>query len=83
MQGNFILGCSGWNYPDAPDKGGWTRIFYPEKATKRLRYYSQIFNAAEIDATFYLRFLFKNYKRHFYRNGKRYSRKIPVFNKGT
>jgi uncharacterized protein YecE (DUF72 family) len=50
MQGNFILGCSGWNYPDTQDKGGWTRIFYPEKSTKRLRYYSQIFNAAEIDA---------------------------------
>ncbi|HEY7080338.1 MAG TPA: DUF72 domain-containing protein, partial [Nitrososphaeraceae archaeon] len=59
MQGNLILGCSGWNYPDTPDKGGWTGIFYPEKSTKRLHYYSQIFNTAEIDSTFYHRFYSK------------------------
>jgi hypothetical protein len=22
--GELLLGCSGWNYPDNPDKGGWT-----------------------------------------------------------
>ena len=53
MQGNLILGCSGWNYPDTPDKGGWTEIFYPDKETKRLRYYSQFFDTAEMDSTFY------------------------------
>ncbi|MFY9797923.1 MAG: hypothetical protein WAK17_12160 [Candidatus Nitrosopolaris sp.] len=36
-----LLGCSGWNYPDTADKGGWTGVFYPDKDTKRLRYYSQ------------------------------------------
>jgi hypothetical protein len=26
-----LLGCSGWNYPDTADKGGWTGVFYPDK----------------------------------------------------
>jgi uncharacterized protein YecE (DUF72 family) len=52
----FLLGCSGWNYPDTADKGGWTGVFYPDKDTKRLRYYSQFFNTAEMDSTFYDRF---------------------------
>ena len=51
--GELLLGCSGWNYPDTPDKGGWTGVFYPDKDTKRLRYYSQFFNTAEMDSTFY------------------------------
>src|SRR5712691_7362528 len=52
----FLLGCSGWNYHDPPDKGGWTGVFYPDKNTKRLRYYSQFFNTAEMDSTFYEKF---------------------------
>lgn len=24
IMGNLFLGCCGWNYPDTPDKGGWT-----------------------------------------------------------
>ena len=56
MQGNIVLGCSGWNYPDTPDKGGWTGVFYPNKDTKRLRYYSQFFNTAEMDSIFYEKF---------------------------
>jgi uncharacterized protein YecE (DUF72 family) len=52
----LLLGCSGWNYPDTPDKGGWTGVFYPDKDTKRLRYYSQFFNTAEMDSTFYEKF---------------------------
>ncbi|MFZ0893788.1 MAG: DUF72 domain-containing protein [Candidatus Nitrosopolaris sp.] len=51
--GDLLLGCSGWNYPDTADKGGWTGVFYPDKDTKRLRYYSQFFNTAEMDSTFY------------------------------
>ncbi len=35
--GDLMLGCSGWNYPDSADKGGWTGVFYPAKTTKRLR----------------------------------------------
>jgi uncharacterized protein YecE (DUF72 family) len=45
--GEVVLGCSGWNYPDTADKGGWTGIFYPDKDIKRLRYYSQ-FKTAEM-----------------------------------
>jgi uncharacterized protein YecE (DUF72 family) len=54
--GELLLGCSGGNYPDTADKGGGTGVFYPEKDTKRLRYYSQFFNTAETDSTFYERF---------------------------
>jgi len=25
-----LLGCSGWNYPDTADKGGWTGVFSPK-----------------------------------------------------
>jgi uncharacterized protein YecE (DUF72 family) len=53
---DLLLGCSGWNYPDTADKGGWTGVFYPDKDTKRLRYYSQFFNTAEMDSTFYEKF---------------------------
>jgi hypothetical protein len=24
--GEFLIGRSGWNYGDTPDKGGWIRI---------------------------------------------------------
>jgi len=54
--GELMLGCSGWNYPDSADKGGWTGVFYPDKDTKRVRYYSQFFNTAEMDSTFYEKF---------------------------
>jgi hypothetical protein len=41
---SLLIGCSGWNYPDTPDEGGgWAEVFYPDKETKRLRYYSQFF----------------------------------------
>jgi uncharacterized protein YecE (DUF72 family) len=53
---DFLIGCSGWNYSDTSDKGGWTGVFYPDKDTKRLRYYSQFFNTAEMDSSFYERF---------------------------
>src|SRR5919197_2694125 len=50
MSEQVLVGCSGWNYGDTPDKGGWTGVFYPDKDTKRLRYYSQFFNTAEMDS---------------------------------
>jgi uncharacterized protein YecE (DUF72 family) len=50
---SLLLGCSGWNYPNTPDKGGgWTEIFYPYKGTKRLSYCSRFFETAEMDSTF-------------------------------
>lgn len=45
----FYIGTMGFSYKD------WTAAFYPSEATPReyLRYYSRIFNAVEIDSTFY------------------------------
>ncbi len=39
-----------------PKKGGWTGAFYPDSKTKRLTYYSQFFETAEMDSTFYEKF---------------------------
>jgi uncharacterized protein YecE (DUF72 family) len=64
--GEFLLGCSGWNYADTPEEGGgWTGVFYPSKDTKRLRYYSQFFNTVEMDSTFYEKFYSKMTKGTF------------------
>ena len=50
------IGCSGWSYADPVEKGGWTKVFYQSAETKRLQYYSQFFNTAEMDASLYERF---------------------------
>ena len=63
---DYYLGCSGWNYGDKPDKGGWLDIFYPTKDTKRLRYYSEFFNTVEMDSTFYEEFYSKMNKGLFF-----------------
>ncbi|MEE8132675.1 MAG: DUF72 domain-containing protein [Nitrososphaerales archaeon] len=49
---DFLLGCSGWNYPDLPPDG-WLGVYYPSRKTKRLQYYSKFFKTAEMDSTFY------------------------------
>jgi len=41
------LGTSGWSYKE------WIGPFYPDKETKMLSHYSQVFTTAEIDSTFY------------------------------
>jgi hypothetical protein len=46
----FVLGCSRWNCTGTAENGGWTREFYTDKDTKRLRYYSQFFNTAEMES---------------------------------
>ena len=56
MTSNVLIGCSGWSYNDSQDKGGWLNVFYPDKKTKKLRYYSQFFNTVEMDSTFYKEF---------------------------
>ena len=56
MTSNVLIGCSGWSYSDPQDKGGWLDVFYPDKKTKKLRYYSQFFNTVEMDSTFYKEF---------------------------
>jgi uncharacterized protein YecE (DUF72 family) len=48
-----LIGCSGWSYSDSFDKGGWVKVFYPDAQTKKLQYYSQVFDTAEMYATFY------------------------------
>ena len=62
----YYLGCSGWNYGEIPEKGGWINIFYPDKQTKRLRYYSEFFNTVEMDSTFYEEFYSKMTKGLFF-----------------
>lgn len=52
----LFIGCSGWNYGDSSEKGGWLNVFYPDSKTRKLNYYSQFFNTVEMDATFYNRF---------------------------
>jgi uncharacterized protein YecE (DUF72 family) len=51
-----FIGCSGWSYADSYEKGGWVKAFYPDAQTKKLQYYAQFFNTAEMDATFYEKF---------------------------
>jgi uncharacterized protein YecE (DUF72 family) len=55
--GKLLIGCSGWNYGSLPEEsGGWIGVFYPDKETRRLRHYSEFFDTAEMDASFYERF---------------------------
>jgi uncharacterized protein YecE (DUF72 family) len=41
------IGTSGWSYKE------WEKVFYPDSKTPKLKYYSSIFDTAEIDSTFY------------------------------
>ena len=52
----LLIGCSGWSYADSFERGGWIKVFYPDAQTKKLPYYAQFFNTAEMDATFYEKF---------------------------
>ena len=60
------IGCSGWNYGDPVEKGGLVGSFYPDAQTKRLRYYSDFFPSAELNATFYHKFYSKMTSGTFY-----------------
>ena len=53
---SVLIGCSGWSYADSSERGGWVKVFYPDAQTKKLPYYAQFFNTAEMDATFYEKF---------------------------
>lgn len=59
MVAEALVGCSGWNYGDSIDEGGWVGSFYPDTQTRRLSYYSHFFSTAELDATFYDKFYSK------------------------
>jgi uncharacterized protein YecE (DUF72 family) len=55
MNQPLLIGTSGYSYPGPPPKG-WVGAFYPDvkpKGFDELIYYSQIFNAVEINFTFY------------------------------
>jgi uncharacterized protein YecE (DUF72 family) len=56
LNSNILIGCSGWNYNNTPDNGGWLNVFYPDSKTKKLRFYSQYFNTVEMDSVFYKEF---------------------------
>ncbi|MCJ7770570.1 DUF72 domain-containing protein [Candidatus Bathyarchaeota archaeon] len=47
MMENLRLGTSGWSYDE------WVGPFYASRETPKLTYYSQVFQTAEIDSTFY------------------------------
>ncbi|HET9357986.1 MAG TPA: DUF72 domain-containing protein [Nitrososphaeraceae archaeon] len=53
---SVFIGCSGWSYSDTFEKGGWVKAFYPDAQTKKLQYYADFFDTAEMDATFYEKF---------------------------
>lgn len=50
-QTNIYIGTSGWSYPAG--EGTWTGYFYPPGKINELEYYSQFFNAVEINSSFY------------------------------
>jgi uncharacterized protein YecE (DUF72 family) len=55
MNQPLLIGTSGYSYP-GPSPKGWVGVFYPDvkpKGFDELIYYSQIFNAVEINFTFY------------------------------
>ncbi len=56
MRPRLFPGCSGWNFGDPSEKGGWLNVFYPDNKTRKLNYYSQFFDTVEMDATFYKKF---------------------------
>jgi uncharacterized protein YecE (DUF72 family) len=53
MSSRLFIGCSGWNYLDTFQNGGWLNSFYPNKKTKTFAYYSHFFDTVEMIQTFY------------------------------
>ncbi len=56
MGSKLFIGCSGWNYLDTSQNGGWLNAFYPNKKTKTFAYYSQFFDTVEMIQTFYKKY---------------------------
>ena len=48
-----------WLELSRPTPNGWLGVFYPSKATRMLKYYSQYFDTAEMDSTFYEKYYSK------------------------
>jgi uncharacterized protein YecE (DUF72 family) len=51
MTAKLYIGTSGWSYPRG--EGTWRGHFIPENVRDELEFYSQIFNAVEINSSFY------------------------------
>jgi uncharacterized protein YecE (DUF72 family) len=52
LNSNIYIGTSGWSYPTG--FGKWKGIFYPPKwSGDELKYYSDRFNAVEVNSSFY------------------------------
>jgi uncharacterized protein YecE (DUF72 family) len=51
MSAKLYIGTSGWSYPGG--EGTWKGYFYPPGTRNELTYYSQFFNAVEINSSFY------------------------------
>ncbi len=47
----IYVGTSGWSYPAG--EGTWEGYFYPPRVKSELEYYSQFFNAVELNSSFY------------------------------
>ena len=43
----LLIGTSGWSYNE------WAGVFYPDRSTNKLSFYSKIYKTAEVDSTFY------------------------------
>ncbi len=43
----LFIGTSGWSYNE------WAGVFYPNKSTNKLSFYSKVYRTAEVDSTFY------------------------------
>ena len=56
MSSRLFIGCSGWNYIDTSQNGGWLNSFYPTKNTKTFKYYSQFFDTVKMIQTFYKKY---------------------------
>ncbi|AKJ65098.1 DUF72 domain-containing protein [Kiritimatiella glycovorans] len=56
---NWFVGTSGWTYDH------WQGIFYPDDLPKsrRFEFYASVFNAVEVNATFYRRFRDSTYEK--------------------
>ena len=46
-QDSLRIGTSGWSYKE------WEGVFYPSSKTPKLTFFSNVFNTAEVDSTFY------------------------------
>jgi uncharacterized protein YecE (DUF72 family) len=51
MSARLYIGASGWSYPAG--EGTWKGHFYPAGVRNELAYYSEFFNAVEINSSFY------------------------------